>query len=101
MKDVGISQLSKRLEKQLTEITYKLEATGATILEIDYTNETSIIAAAKEYGSGTLDCLVNCAGERSAQLVKLYEAKLNTQVLGPSHFHGMAILETACWKCTI
>jgi NAD(P)-dependent dehydrogenase (short-subunit alcohol dehydrogenase family) len=101
VKDVSISQLNKRQEKQLTEITYKLEATGATILEIDYTNETSIIAAAKEYGSGSLDCLVNCTGKKSVRFVKLHEAKLNAQVLGPSHFHGMAILEAACLKCTI
>jgi len=39
-----------------------LEDTGATIFEIDYTNESTIIEAAKAYGTGALDCLVNCGG---------------------------------------
>ncbi|MCJ1248270.1 hypothetical protein MMC30_005487 [Trapelia coarctata] len=40
----------------------KLKATGARILEVDYVNESTIVKAAKEYGTGELDCLINCAG---------------------------------------
>jgi NAD(P)-dependent dehydrogenase (short-subunit alcohol dehydrogenase family) len=64
VKDVCIQQTQRTPEKKLTRFTYKLEETGAKILEIDYINEASIIAAAKAYGSGTLDCLVNCTGKR-------------------------------------
>lgn len=32
------------------------------MLEIDVLDETTIAAAAKAYGSGPLDLLVNCAG---------------------------------------
>jgi NAD(P)-dependent dehydrogenase (short-subunit alcohol dehydrogenase family) len=39
-----------------------LEATGAKILEIDFLDEPSIFEAAKQYGSGPLDILINCGG---------------------------------------
>lgn len=40
-----------------------LEATGATVFDLDYTDEESISAAAQSYGSDkALDVLVNCAG---------------------------------------
>ncbi|KAJ5949542.1 hypothetical protein N7454_001126 [Penicillium verhagenii] len=40
-----------------------LEATGATIFDLDYLNENTISAAAKSYGEETpLDVLINCAG---------------------------------------
>lgn len=48
---------------KLTAVTGKLEDTGAKILEIDYTNETSIMNVAQEYGTGVLNCLVNCGGK--------------------------------------
>lgn len=41
----------------------KLKATGARILEVDYTVESTIVEAAKHYGSGPLDCLINCGGQ--------------------------------------
>jgi short-subunit dehydrogenase len=40
-----------------------LSATGATLLEIDFTDEKSIIDASKDYGEGPLDVLVNCGGD--------------------------------------
>jgi hypothetical protein len=40
----------------------QLEATGARILEIDFLDEPSIFEAAKQYGSGPLDILINCGG---------------------------------------
>ncbi|GIK02040.1 hypothetical protein Aspvir_006083 [Aspergillus viridinutans] len=40
-----------------------LEATGATIFDLDYLDESSIAAAAKSYGEEKpLDVLINCAG---------------------------------------
>ena len=41
---------------------WKLKATGAKVLEVDYVNENTIAKAAKEYGTAVLDCLINCAG---------------------------------------
>ncbi len=41
----------------------KLKETGAKILEIDFLDEKTIVAAAKEYGSEPLDMLINCAGK--------------------------------------
>ena len=35
---------------------------GGKVLEVDYVNESTILKAAKEYGTGVLDCLINCAG---------------------------------------
>ncbi|KAJ8133598.1 hypothetical protein O1611_g21 [Lasiodiplodia mahajangana] len=41
----------------------QLEATGATIIDLDYLEEGSIAAAAKSYGNDqVLDVLVNCGG---------------------------------------
>ena len=39
-----------------------LKNTGAGILYVDYTNEASIEQAAREFGDGPLDCLVNSGG---------------------------------------
>ncbi|KAK3057198.1 hypothetical protein LTR09_002237 [Extremus antarcticus] len=39
-----------------------LIATGASLLYIDYTDESTIIDAAKAFGDKPLDCLVNCGG---------------------------------------
>jgi len=39
-----------------------LKKTGATIFEIDYLKEDTIKEAARLYGSGPLDVLINCAG---------------------------------------
>ena len=42
---------------------FQLEATGATIIDLDYLEENSIAAAAKTLGQDqALDVLVNCAG---------------------------------------
>jgi short-subunit dehydrogenase len=40
----------------------QLEATGAKILEVDFVDESTILKAAQEYGSGPLDVLINCGG---------------------------------------
>jgi short-subunit dehydrogenase len=41
----------------------QIEATGATILDLDYLEEDTIAAAAQVYGKDRgLDVLVNCAG---------------------------------------
>jgi len=67
-----------------------LEATGATIIDLDYLEEDSIAAAAKTFGEDrTLDVLVNCAGiemdpeswlESSAELM-IYKYRVMT--VGP------------------
>ncbi|PSN73640.1 short chain dehydrogenase [Corynespora cassiicola Philippines] len=44
------------------ETVKDLRETGTKLYEIDYLDESSIQKAAKEYGPGTLDCLINCAG---------------------------------------
>ncbi|KAH8591408.1 short chain dehydrogenase [Bisporella sp. PMI_857] len=45
------------------DLSFKdLVTTGATILDIDFTDETSISKAASTYGDKALDVLVNCAG---------------------------------------
>lgn len=42
---------------------HQLEATGATVIDLDYLDEESIAAAAQSYGTDrTLDVLVNCGG---------------------------------------
>ncbi|KAL8790984.1 MAG: hypothetical protein Q9195_006129 [Heterodermia aff. obscurata] len=40
----------------------ELEETGAQVIEIDYLDEETIVAAAKEYEPNKLDLLVNCGG---------------------------------------
>lgn len=41
---------------------WQLAATGATILDLDYLDESTITKAAAAYGDEALDVLVNCAG---------------------------------------
>ncbi|KAM0424834.1 hypothetical protein ACHAPT_009890 [Fusarium lateritium] len=40
-----------------------LQATGATILEIDYLDESTIEKASQAYGDGPLDILINVGGK--------------------------------------
>ncbi|KAL8833577.1 MAG: hypothetical protein Q9170_004192 [Blastenia crenularia] len=78
LKELGLEESKERFERaeelrkdllgsdyspQANEEAYDnlLEATGAKIYEIDYLEEATIVEAAKEYGSETLDCLINCA----------------------------------------
>ncbi|RYN65040.1 hypothetical protein AA0117_g12209 [Alternaria alternata] len=44
------------------ETVEELRGTVTKLYEIDYLDENSIQKAAQQYGSGALDCLVNCAG---------------------------------------
>lgn len=62
MLSIRIANSLETLSKRKTLSVVQLEATGATILKIDYLDESSISDAAKEFGSGKLDVLVNCAG---------------------------------------
>lgn len=50
----------------------QLGATGARILEIDFLDESSILEAAKQYGSGPLDILINCGGRFALLHYKLW-----------------------------
>lgn len=62
----------------------KLKATGARILEVDYTDERTIAEAAKQYGSGPLDCLVNCGG--MLDKVPTFKAIFKFLGVGPQPF---------------
>jgi hypothetical protein len=52
----------------------KLEATGATILEIDFLDESTIEAAAKQYGDKPLDVLINVGGMKQPIFLNWYTA---------------------------
>ncbi|KAK3325072.1 hypothetical protein B0H66DRAFT_547347 [Apodospora peruviana] len=52
----------------------EMKEAGIKTLELDFTDEDSIKAAAKEYGDGPLDVLINCGG-----LYKLWDDKPFTE----------------------
>ncbi|KAM5452133.1 hypothetical protein MaudCBS49596_003487 [Microsporum audouinii] len=66
-----------------------LKRWATKIFEIDYRVEASISGAAEQYGSGPLDCLINCAGvSRGPEPWTAYESSLLTEwfqimVIGP------------------
>ncbi|KAI1311974.1 NAD(P)-binding protein [Xylaria venustula] len=53
---------SFRPQTQADTSMQDLRATGATLLEIEFTDEDTIIKSAEAYGSEPLDVLVNCGG---------------------------------------
>ena len=65
-----LADWSTREVRHMCDATYRprltsmeLEETGAKVLTMELTDEETIIAAAKAYGVGPLDMLINCAGE--------------------------------------
>ncbi|KAK4449685.1 hypothetical protein QBC34DRAFT_380143 [Podospora aff. communis PSN243] len=74
-----------------------IEAVASTVLEIDVTDEKTIVDAAKRFGDGPLDMLINIAGlgpdpikwtDHSAEMLN---EKFATNAVGPfivsKHFH--------------
>ncbi|KAJ5414875.1 short chain dehydrogenase [Penicillium cosmopolitanum] len=66
-----------------------LRKVASKIFEIDYLDESLIARAAREYGDGPLDCLVNCAGvSQGPELWQEYDSQILTEwfrimVVGP------------------
>ncbi|KAK4221665.1 hypothetical protein QBC38DRAFT_491603 [Podospora fimiseda] len=76
---------------------HEIESIASTILEIDVSDEQTVINAAKRFGDGPLDMLINVAGvgpepdhwhEHTAEILK---EKLSINTIGPflttKHFH--------------